>query len=474
MSERADDSPSSAPLQIALVYAAVAGLWIFVSDSLLERWVPDPGQFALVSALKGWLFIAITAVLLYGLLRRQRGHHSPLRLLTRQGLLGRLLIATLVAAGVTGATIAYTVDRNRASEVVRLEAVADLKVQQLGDWLHERATDAKLLTESIDASTLYRRWRTEGSVVSRNQLQTRLAELKRLTQFTSVSLLDESGELLWQSAGAPGVPKADAGSSLAQVARQPNPQRIGPYLDANGRVHTSIAVPLAGPAGMPAPLLVFHLDDHSYLPSRLFEWPIPSSTGEALLLRRDGDSVLYLSTLRQHPDAALRLRIPLQERQVLASQLILSGADLGVVLEGVGHDRAGAFGVGRPCPAPTGTCSPRWTRPNCTGPRSRRRCGSCWPAGWGCSCRPPGSTWRTSASSWCWPRRPSRPRPTASTPSACWPPLPMDQTTPSSPRTWRAATPCSTRPPAASPTERPSRCWATTTTRCSRRPRPGN
>ena len=350
MSERADHSPSSAPLQIALVYAAAAGLWIFVSDALLERWVPDPGQFALVSAAKGWLFIAVTAVLLYSLLRRREGHQPPLRLLAQQGLLSKLLIATLVVAGVTGATIAYTVDHNKTDEVVRLEAVADLKVQQISDWLHERGIDARLLTEGIDATTLYRRWRSEGDTASRTRLQTRLAELLRSTQFSSVSLLDENGGLLWQSAGAPAMPQSDAGTSLAQLARQRDIRHIGPYRDAGGRLHTSIAVPLAWPAEVAAPLLIFHLDDGSYLPSRLFEWPMPSTTGEALLVRRDGDSVLYLSPLRQLPHAAAQLRIPLREEQVLATQLILAGDDGKRVLDGIGHDRMGAFGVGRRVP----------------------------------------------------------------------------------------------------------------------------
>ena len=50
-------------LRVALVYAAAASLWILGSDWLLARLVRDPDWLMQAGALKGWGFVALTAVL---------------------------------------------------------------------------------------------------------------------------------------------------------------------------------------------------------------------------------------------------------------------------------------------------------------------------------------------------------------------------------------------------------------------------
>jgi two-component system phosphate regulon sensor histidine kinase PhoR len=60
----------NAPLKIALVYAAVAGLWILFSDELLASLVADPATITRLSIIKGWLFVIFTAAMLYWLIQR--------------------------------------------------------------------------------------------------------------------------------------------------------------------------------------------------------------------------------------------------------------------------------------------------------------------------------------------------------------------------------------------------------------------
>ena len=44
-------------LNVVLTYAAVASLWILLSDKAVEWLFSTPAQFALASTIKGWLFI---------------------------------------------------------------------------------------------------------------------------------------------------------------------------------------------------------------------------------------------------------------------------------------------------------------------------------------------------------------------------------------------------------------------------------
>lgn len=61
---------SRAALTLALIYALVAGLWILLSNRLLSVLTTDPGSLTLLDSLRDEAFVALTALLLYLLLRR--------------------------------------------------------------------------------------------------------------------------------------------------------------------------------------------------------------------------------------------------------------------------------------------------------------------------------------------------------------------------------------------------------------------
>ena len=65
---------TSAATKIILIYAAFSSLWILVSDSIVGSLFSDPTTISRISVVKGWLFIAVTALLLHGLIRRMQIH----------------------------------------------------------------------------------------------------------------------------------------------------------------------------------------------------------------------------------------------------------------------------------------------------------------------------------------------------------------------------------------------------------------
>lgn len=62
--------PSGSPLRIVMAYALFGALWIIFSDLLMVQLVPEPA-LKTVSVAKGWLFIAVTSLLLYLLIGRR-------------------------------------------------------------------------------------------------------------------------------------------------------------------------------------------------------------------------------------------------------------------------------------------------------------------------------------------------------------------------------------------------------------------
>lgn len=74
-------------VHIVLTYGLVSVLWILLSDKAVEWMFADPARRILVGMLKGWLFVAVTGGLLYGLVWRllsrvERAHEEQLRALS--------------------------------------------------------------------------------------------------------------------------------------------------------------------------------------------------------------------------------------------------------------------------------------------------------------------------------------------------------------------------------------------------------
>jgi PAS domain S-box-containing protein len=60
-------------LRVVLLYAGFSGLWILLSDRALQAMVRDPATVTLVSIIKGWVFVAVTATMLFVMVKRLVG-----------------------------------------------------------------------------------------------------------------------------------------------------------------------------------------------------------------------------------------------------------------------------------------------------------------------------------------------------------------------------------------------------------------
>ncbi|HMK59697.1 MAG TPA: PAS domain S-box protein [Dissulfurispiraceae bacterium] len=57
-------------IKVVLLYAVFAAFWIFFSDKAVGMLFATPSEMTKVSIIKGWVFVALTSVLLYALIRR--------------------------------------------------------------------------------------------------------------------------------------------------------------------------------------------------------------------------------------------------------------------------------------------------------------------------------------------------------------------------------------------------------------------
>jgi PAS domain S-box-containing protein len=67
---------------------------------------------------------------------------------------------------------------------------------------------------------------------------------------------------------------------------------------------------------------ILRVDPNKILFPLIQSWPTQSKSSETLLLRRDGDSVLYLNDLRHTKNTALKLKRPLTDKNLLATKAV--------------------------------------------------------------------------------------------------------------------------------------------------------
>ena len=93
------------------------------------------------------------------------------------------------------------------------------------------------------------------------------------------------------------------------------------HFNLDGTIHIDAIAPLftGAPGSRDAVgAVVLHVDAAEFLYPLIQSWPTPSQTAETLLVRREGDNVLFLNELRFRSDTALKLSFPLSATDIPA------------------------------------------------------------------------------------------------------------------------------------------------------------
>ena len=256
-----------------------------------------------------------------------------------------LLVFILASAGILTAGGLYfrSYQRSfRAQAEAGLAAIAELKAGELEQWRRERLGDALVLHENEDFSirveALLGRPEDEGA---RRRLQVWLDKLQTAYGYDRVFVLDAAGvERAAAPAGAAGGAKPRP-ALVAELLSSDAPRLVDFHQDATmGGPYLGVLVPIRS-GGRPLAVLGLRIHPERQLYPRLRGWPTASRSAETLIVRREGDTVLFLSELRHREGAALSLRLPLTTPDLVAAKALRGASG---VVEGV--DYRGVRSVG--------------------------------------------------------------------------------------------------------------------------------
>ena len=346
-------------LQTAGLYALIGISWTIFSDQILLALTPDLLVFSWIGTWKGVAFIFASACIIY-LISKPRvriENRASWNGISEPGA-GSLVLVFAVLAGVIllagFVLVAQMTAKQRDREIESLQAIADLKVSQISAWLAERDADARMIFNDDSLVNLYLEWRQSESTLARRRLEERLQTYKKSKDYIEVVLLSIDGDQFSTNPSSRNLTKLPAVQGAVKKAHTTG-QLINTdlYRDEEGklgRVHLDFVVPLRSGSMKHELTAVIRTDPNRFLFPFIQSWPIPSATAETLLFRREGNNVLFLNELRHRSDTSVRLRVPVDEKNLLASQVLRGDALPDQAVEGVDYRDIAVLGVVKAIP----------------------------------------------------------------------------------------------------------------------------
>ena len=278
------------------------------------------------------------------------GIFSPGRDAPFRSIVAALLV--LLLAGLAGGVWLFATQERRLKQQAEddLAAIAASKIAQIENWRHERLGDAATVSESPFFLQSAQRFLQDSGPKDRDNLLQLFARLEKNYQYSDLALIGPDKAIRLRLGQAAGLsPSLAQTLDLARAEGRPIFTDVHPNAE-DGILHLDVVAPLfagGGPSGAFLGWLALQTSAAQFLFPLLQTWPTHSRTAETLLVRRDGDDVVFLNDLRRRPGAALALRIPLTATDVLAVQAALGVRGLA---HGLDYRGEAVLGVVQPVP----------------------------------------------------------------------------------------------------------------------------
>ncbi len=218
----------------------------------------------------------------------------------------------------------------------KLTAIARLKANQISAWRADQLAEGKEWMSSIFFIQELKRWLADPSPETTEQIRLQLHSIQARYNYVDILIVDRDGKMLFSLRGHMQMLQDEVQLFLNKALDERKPVLTDLHkcnIDQNPHISVITPIYLENQFTEPIGVIIMISDAREFLYPLIQSWPIPSKTGETLLVRREGDEVLFLNDLRHQPDTALKLRIPLSQidlpeiKAVLGEKGLVEGKD---------------------------------------------------------------------------------------------------------------------------------------------------
>lgn len=256
--------------------------------------------------------------------------------------LSALLVAAILCIVGAGAWF-YKVQQDYVRQDIEpdLETIAQMKADQITRWRDERLGDAAVLTDSRSFAGEVAAWFAGQQPESADGILAKFRSLQSSYGYCDVLLVDSRGDVKLSVGEHPSLIHDEARQCVLTALSDGRPALTELHQgEIDQEPHVSAVAPIfegEGSGRRPLGAVIMVVDASRFLYPLIQSWPTASESAETLLVRRDGDGVLFLNELRHRFNTALKSRVGLSETNVPAVMAVLgrTGVVYGVDYRGV-------------------------------------------------------------------------------------------------------------------------------------------
>jgi signal transduction histidine kinase len=201
-----------------------------------------------------------------------------------------------------------------------LLAIADLKVSQIANWRKERLGDAATIFDNfLLGPHVLSQLQTPKAQKTKGEKETLrwMKSFKAAYQYEDILLLDSNGTIRLSISQKKEVVGPETKQLLTKAIATKKIIFSDLYRsNVTGNIQLGLVVPIIAEEegnSVAAGAMLLRMNPSDFLYPLIETWPTPSLTAETMLVRREGNEMVYLSDLRYGKDTALTFRLPISD-----------------------------------------------------------------------------------------------------------------------------------------------------------------
>lgn len=232
--------------------------------------------------------------------------------------------AAVILLGIT----LYTSERNLIfkEQGNSLKAIASLKIRQIEQWHSERIADATVIKNDRPLIRDIKQFINSNDNDKRIEISIWMKSVLNGNDYSNVLLIDTLFNVRLTVSQSDIVPGDVIKKDLKEVLINHNIIMTDLHRSEDiPWIHLDILVPLIDSVRkkeIPVGIIILRVSPEKILFPLIQSWPVQSKSSETLLIRKEGDSVLFLNELRHRQNTALNLRISIKNGSLPASKAV--------------------------------------------------------------------------------------------------------------------------------------------------------
>ena len=205
----------------------------------------------------------------------------------------------------------YEKDQIRQGKYDDLNVIANLKINQITQWHEERMSEVQFFSENPNFIKNTRQLLNGQHVeASTNYFKSRLGHIVEKHAYANIMLIDPGKEILFSIGNKYAETDPRLNDFIDSVFMHRKNFNTGffhcPFYE---QIHLDLLAPVIDDNNQAIAVFVLRIDPDEYLYPVIQSWPTASKSSETLIIRDEGDSILFLNELRHWKNTALHLKI---------------------------------------------------------------------------------------------------------------------------------------------------------------------